>query len=716
MTTPFTLLDESDDISWLKRRPAPVEDTVTYKIWFSKERTVDLATTEQIAIEIAGQLLVYCKDYIWQKEPFRLSAKQEKEGYCLAGSTIFGDCIDDEWFIVFLLREISRYYTDVVIQVNDNDGEFLLIEAAAYLPGWLEPDTSEHRVFLYQGELHIIPLEVADRNTIPTLDQALNAIRDSSVPTRASAMVQQMALRRIENYPKKAQQNIHRATCILPKQIAHLLCHEPQLVAPAVEAFYTRDPIGMKACHTMSRFPPSTSIPVTVRFTRALYAQMVHQQFYPPKSFRLPPPASPDFKATELGMKLACGFEILCATGNLAALNNADITKDVIDTEDYPFTRDQQWIQFSNKLQDTGYYQDEIAGSQLYKELDRKAKEYYLRNKRRMNTRETAVEWAISRIHTLWQLPVETKEIHDRMQLEPEDDDQWLTIDDTELDQMLNNEEQVFNEIIGEESEDEEKEIRQHNNNNDDSQDDSEDSEDDDSVDGDELGRIVQSFRAFVDQDETGLQGAEFPSERELGAEDDIEIAKDKTMTAAHSGPMDAIQLDSMKFFDIAQSLFGTNTNVATETSTDTGKHIDEQPQMELADDEFEAAMNAMDAELATTTLAKSFSRAVNIEVLDEEDFTTSDNLMDNKAADHNENEEEQASSTAAPLEALDLDYNLVKNLLASFESQQGTAGPASNILGRLGVRIPRQNNDNNNNNNNNNNNQASTSTDTDHK
>lgn len=31
-------------------------------------------------------------------------------------------------------------------RVEDNDGEFLLIEAADYLPKWLNPDTSENRV------------------------------------------------------------------------------------------------------------------------------------------------------------------------------------------------------------------------------------------------------------------------------------------------------------------------------------------------------------------------------------------------------------------------------------------------------------------------------------------------------------------------------------------------------------------------------------------
>ena len=31
-------------------------------------------------------------------------------------------------------------------RVEDNDGEFLLIEAADYLPKWLSPETSENRV------------------------------------------------------------------------------------------------------------------------------------------------------------------------------------------------------------------------------------------------------------------------------------------------------------------------------------------------------------------------------------------------------------------------------------------------------------------------------------------------------------------------------------------------------------------------------------------
>jgi len=45
-------------------------------------------------------------------------------------------------FIEKPLRDILCY----VGSVQDSDGEFLLIEAADYLPKWLNPDTAENKV------------------------------------------------------------------------------------------------------------------------------------------------------------------------------------------------------------------------------------------------------------------------------------------------------------------------------------------------------------------------------------------------------------------------------------------------------------------------------------------------------------------------------------------------------------------------------------------
>ena len=37
----------------------------------------------------------------------------------------------------------------------------------------------------------------------------------------------------------------------------------------------------------------------------------------------------------------------------------------------------------------------------------------------------------------------------------------------------------------------------------------------------------------------------------------------------------------------------------------------------------------------------------------------------------------------------VDVDFNMVKNLLASYSAQQGLAGPTSTLLGALGISLP---------------------------
>lgn len=57
----------------------------------------------------------------------------------LRGSSAYGDAIEDEWFVVFLLRELTRALSvPVSARVWDSDGDFLMIEAAYHLPKWRE--------------------------------------------------------------------------------------------------------------------------------------------------------------------------------------------------------------------------------------------------------------------------------------------------------------------------------------------------------------------------------------------------------------------------------------------------------------------------------------------------------------------------------------------------------------------------------------------------
>lgn len=64
----------------------------------------------------------------------------------LIATTCFGDNIEDEWFIIYVILELSKKYPHLIIQITDNDGDFLLIEAADYLPSWANPENTENRV------------------------------------------------------------------------------------------------------------------------------------------------------------------------------------------------------------------------------------------------------------------------------------------------------------------------------------------------------------------------------------------------------------------------------------------------------------------------------------------------------------------------------------------------------------------------------------------
>ncbi|KAI3723009.1 hypothetical protein L2E82_34279 [Cichorium intybus] len=82
---------------------------------------------------------------------------------------------------------------------------------------------------------------------------------------------------------------------------------------------------------------------------------------------------------------------------------------------------------------------------------------------------------------------------------------------------------------------------------------------------------------------------------------------------------------------------------------------------------------DALSHELKSTTLDKSFVRAKDPE-LNKDEGTS------------NGNEDE--------FTPIDVDVNLVKNFLGSFSSQEGLPGPASNLLGLMGLQLPQDHKD----------------------
>ena len=106
----------------------------------------------------------FVNQYMWHQDSFVLNVQDAQK---LHGKVIIGDNVEDEWYIISLLFYLSEKLP-VVIQVHDQDGEILLIESADYLPKWAqEPELAQNRVYIYQGNVHLIPIAQSPAELTP---------------------------------------------------------------------------------------------------------------------------------------------------------------------------------------------------------------------------------------------------------------------------------------------------------------------------------------------------------------------------------------------------------------------------------------------------------------------------------------------------------------------------------------------------------------------
>lgn len=242
----------------------------------------------------------------------------------LRGRTEYGDSIEDEWVIVWLLRELTKKSPHLWVKVTDSDGEFLLIEASATLPAWLEPEVAENRVWINDGQLKVIRPAGDSRSSKRTdekitLEEAHRIVLSQPKRLMHSNTMQEDAFYRLRNYPGQIKDNMHHAIVQVPRKVAYLLLQKAAYVAPAIEAFYLRDPISLKPLQAKDAvdkltFSPKDLVELSVKFPRVAYAQIKSQDFPIPDAWKttMPPPSEPRARAqAETGMKLTCGFEML---------------------------------------------------------------------------------------------------------------------------------------------------------------------------------------------------------------------------------------------------------------------------------------------------------------------------------------------------------------------------------------------------------------------
>ncbi|XP_070924870.1 protein ecdysoneless homolog isoform X4 [Macaca nemestrina] len=580
---------------------ATMEDTVEYCLFLIPDESRDSDKHEEVLQKYIERIMTrfapMLVPYIWQNQPFNLKYKPGKGSVPahMFGVTKFGDNIEDEWFIVYVIKQITKEFPELVARIEDNDGEFLLIEAADFLPKWLDPDNSTNRVFFHHGELCIIPAprkpgaESWLPTTPPTIPQALNIIAAHPEKILASESIRAAVSRRIRGYPEKIQVSLHRAHCFLPAGIVAVLKQRPRLVSAAVQAFYLRDPIDLRACRVFKTFLPETRI-----------------------------------------MTSAHGFEILCSK----------CSPHFSDCKKSPVTASPLWASFLASLKKNDYFKGLIEGSVQYRERLEMAENYFQLS---VNRPESSLAMSPGEeILTLLQtIPFDIEDLKkEAANLPPEDDDQWLDLSPDQLDQLLQ-------EAAGKkESESISKEEKEQNY---------------------DLTQVSESMKAFISKVSTH-KGAELPrepSEAPITFDADSFLNYFDKILGPRPHESDSDDLDEEEF-----ECLDSDDDLDFETH-----EPGEEASLKGTLDNLKSYMAQMDQELAHTCIGKSFTTRKQVEPVSQ----TTDNNSDQEDSDTGE-------SVMAPV---DVDLNLVSNILESYSSQAGLAGPASNLLQSMGVQLP---------------------------
>lgn len=184
--------------------------------------------------------------------------------------------------------------------------------------------------------------------------------------SRAPESVQSAVKSKISEYPERARKNMHSVRVRVPVAVAQVLRHEPCLISLAVEGFYDRDIDAMKHAARMERFVPrgreEELVRVSVRMSRAMYAQLVQQTFSAPRCYPMPDRTDKAaYLEAELGMKIACGFEMVYQMRRREGLEGKGST----------------WEAYRESLESSGYFEGLVPGSKEYRRLMQNAEEYY---------------------------------------------------------------------------------------------------------------------------------------------------------------------------------------------------------------------------------------------------------------------------------------------------------------------------------------------------
>lgn len=196
-----------------------------------------------------------------------------------------------------------------------------------------------------------------------------------------------------------------------------------------------------------------------------------------------------------------------------------------------------------------------------------------------------------------------------------------------------------------------------------------------------DLRKIVSRFEAFLNDDKAGLDGAELD---DMDYDDDSDDDGDDDGNHDSDSEDQEVGFDEAEFSKMMREMMGFRPEPsATKPTQYAQRSATKQPKAEEEGDEVQQIReltSQMETELKGHGALK----------LDSQNGRALEDSVKKKSTTKVAHEGEDDDSD----QEVDIDYNLAKNLLESFKSQGGMSGPTGNLLGLMGIQLPRDEDD----------------------
>ena len=459
-----------------------------------------------------------------------------------------------------------------------------------------------------RGQLLIIPVgpgkggvkaTAPDQRTL-TLQQACIYIQKDRSQLLHSPKIEDEAFYRLRNYPQQINDSLHHARALIPRKLAYILHHDASYISSAVEAFYLRDPIALRPLQAQDSenlvFAPLDMVTVYMKFTKVGYAQLKGQRFAAPRSWSKAVPLGSETRLQsqfELGMKVACGFEMLLSD---------------------PHSQDSRPVREMKLHLEDLHNGDESLPSDL---------------------------------------DISTWEAR-------EDSEDWLDINFEDFDRELSGRRgtaQSSNGGFGDKSAQE------------------------------NLRKMVARFEDFLNDDAAGS------GDDDMDNDDDED---DDVADLSSEGEDKEVSFDEAEFSRMMREMMGLSTDTnddlstspshPTQTFTGASRADDVDKSSDDDEEEIQRISKAMEVELKQAGALQLGTRSNTKGQGNQRSIAENRNSAFSEVEDSEEESEDDKE--------LDIDFNLAKNMLESFKSQSGLSGPGGNLMGMMGMRLPRDEDD----------------------